>query len=280
MNETDLDWDDFRLFLHVAREGGLAAAALTTHKSAPTLGRRMLALEQRLGQQLFDRLPRGYKLTEQGERLLAKVLSMEANIHPIAAQAGQSIPCVKISAGTWVTQLLCSKADELVGPLAVSLQFISADNELDIGHREAVIGIRNKRPEQVSLAGRPIGQVRFAVYATNHSVSTWARVMSSTPSAEWVQQQAKLSGCIDVSSPRNAFDLAIGGFARTVLPTFIGDDANRLSKVSEDIQVLEHQQWLVTHHDDRHLPHVRQVIDLIFDTLQKTMTANSDTANH
>jgi DNA-binding transcriptional LysR family regulator len=46
MNETSFDWDDLRLFLAVAREGGLAAAAAITEKSAPTLGRRMLGLEQ------------------------------------------------------------------------------------------------------------------------------------------------------------------------------------------------------------------------------------------
>ena len=55
MNETKFDWDDLRLFLAVAREGGLAAAAEKSGKSAPTLGRRMLALEQRIGQELFKR---------------------------------------------------------------------------------------------------------------------------------------------------------------------------------------------------------------------------------
>ncbi|MBL4811132.1 MAG: LysR family transcriptional regulator, partial [Rhodobacteraceae bacterium] len=39
MNEMKFDWDDLRLFLAVAREGGLAAAAASTGKSAPTLGR-------------------------------------------------------------------------------------------------------------------------------------------------------------------------------------------------------------------------------------------------
>ncbi len=66
MNETNFDWDDLRLFLAVAREGGLAAASASTGKSPPTLGRRMLALERRLGLELFERLPRGYALTDQG----------------------------------------------------------------------------------------------------------------------------------------------------------------------------------------------------------------------
>jgi len=272
MNEKNHDWDDFRLFLNVAREGGLSAAALITGKSAPTLGRRMLALEQRLGQQLFNRTPRGYELTEQGQQLLTKVLSLEASIQPIDSVASQTLPRVKISAGTWVTHLLCSKAGELTGPLPVLLQFISADHVLDIGHREAVIGIRNKRPEQITLAGRPISKVRFATYATTTSISTWVRVVGSTPSATWVQQHADINDCIDVTSPRNAYDLAISGIARAVLPTFIGDTAAELKKVSDDIEDLEHMQWLVTHHEDRHLPEVRQVIDLVYTTLKSSIT--------
>ena len=54
MNET-LDWNDLRLFLAVARGGGLARGAKAVRASAPTLGRRIMALERALGVQLFER---------------------------------------------------------------------------------------------------------------------------------------------------------------------------------------------------------------------------------
>ena len=66
MDERSVNWEDLNLFLAVARAGGLSAAAAATGKSAPTLGRRMLALEAALGSDLFRRLPRGYELTEGG----------------------------------------------------------------------------------------------------------------------------------------------------------------------------------------------------------------------
>ena len=74
-----------------------------------------------------------------------------APIEAIGGRAAASI--VKISAGTWVTHLLCNQVDQLVGEGRVSLRFISADHILDIGHREAIIGIRNKRPEQIGTGG-------------------------------------------------------------------------------------------------------------------------------
>ena len=267
MNETNLNWDDFRLFLAVAREGGLAAAADITGKSAPTLGRRMLALEQRLGKALFDRQPRGYVLTEQGQQLLAHVLLLEEEIEPVVSDA-TSIRRVKISAGTWVTQFLCEKAADLVGGIPVQLQFISADHLLDIGHREAVIGIRNKQPNQVTLAGRAINPVRFATYAVDESVTTWAHVIGSTPSSLWVQNHSNADKFIEVTNPKNALDLAVNGVARAVLPTFIGDRTSTLTQVSKEIAELQHMQWLVTHHEDRHSPEVRQVIDLIYAALK------------
>ncbi|WP_051337366.1 helix-turn-helix domain-containing protein [Leisingera daeponensis] len=103
MNETKLDWDDLRLFLAVAREGGLAAAAASTGKSPPTLGRRMLALERRLGHDLFRRLARGYELTKDGRALVGTAEALESRILSLTTKAASSVPTVKISAGTWVT---------------------------------------------------------------------------------------------------------------------------------------------------------------------------------
>jgi len=264
MSETNFDWDDLRLFLAVAHHGGLAAAADASGKSAPTLGRRMLALERRLGKELFERLPRGYELTEDGRALLNRVQDIQQSIDPVLATAdGSAVRRVKISAGTWTTCLLCQHVKTIIAQDPVILQFIAADHVLDIAHREAIIGIRNQRPEHISLAGKRIGKVRFAVYAKNKSINTWAHVIGSTPSSQWLSENRGQDACIEVSHPRNALDLVQMGVAKSVLPTFIGNATKDLMRVSTEIRDLEHMQWLVTHHDDRHLPEVRRVIDRV-----------------
>lgn len=264
MNETNFNWDDLRLFLAVARHGGLAAAEADTGKSAPTLARRMLSLERALGQELFERLPRGYVLTKDGEAMLDHVMQIEQSITPIVEPANATTRRrVKISTGTWTTYFLMGKIAELVADPLITLQWISADHVLDIPHREAVIGIRNKRPEQLSLAGRQLSTVRFAQYAVADNLDTWVLVQSSTPSAVWVNKHYSGAPSIEVTNPRNALDIALTGTAKTVLPTFIGDNTQGLQKVSDDIKELEHMQWLVTHHEDRHLPEVRRVIESV-----------------
>src|SRR3546814_20183262 len=72
-----INWDDLRLFLDVARLGGLSAATVTTGLSAATLGRRVTALEREIGEPLFVRSQSGYRLTAAGEELLAHAEEMQ-----------------------------------------------------------------------------------------------------------------------------------------------------------------------------------------------------------
>ena len=269
MDETIFDWDDLRLFLAVARAGGLGPPAASTGKSAPTLGRRMLALEQRLGLELFRRLPRGYELTDQGQHFRDEISALESRIAPLAGAGAVRRPVVKISAGQWVTDLLCRKMADLIGPEAVTLRFIAADHVLDINRREAVIGIRNRKPDQTGLAGRRIGPVQFAVYATDSAVTLWARVLGATPSARWLAETHGTAPAIEVTNPRNALDLALAGAARAVLPTFVGNTRPGLVQIGPPIAALAHEQWLVTHDEDRHRPEVRRMIARVHATLRR-----------
>ncbi|WP_193367677.1 LysR family transcriptional regulator [Pelagibius marinus] len=265
MDETKLNWEDLRLFLAVARAGGLSAAVSDTGKSAPTLGRRMLAVEAAVGGELFRRLPRGYELTEQGEDLLARIADLETQIQSLG-RFGRGPAVIKISAGSWMTYVLCRHIHAIQDGLgATRLQFISAEHVLDIAHREAVIGIRNRRPEQRGLACRKIGHVRFAGYATGKSVRPWVRVAVKTPSAAWLAAQPDSGDAVEVTSPRNALDLACAGAVRAVLPTFVGDAQEGLLRVTPTIPELSHDQWLVTHDEERFQPNVRRVIDRIYE---------------
>ena len=274
MDETNFDWDDLRLFLAVARKGGLAAAATATGKSAPTLGRRMLRLERQLGADLFHRLPRGYELTRAGQDLLDKAIALEHQMQPILdVNPDAAPPIVKISAGTWVTHLLCRNVSAILGQDKLRVRFTASDTKADIGRREALIGVRNQRPDGPGLAGRRIGQVQFAIYAADERVRTWGVVMGNTPSARWMQANCLGAPVIEVGNPRNALDLALAGQARIVLPTFIGSTTLNLQRVSPIIESLTHEQWLVTHHEDRFVPEVRKVIDRLAVFLKSHATA-------
>lgn len=59
--------DDIALFIHVARQGGLAGAARHLGLPTATVTRRIQKLEQQLGRRLLHRSSRQFVLTEEGE---------------------------------------------------------------------------------------------------------------------------------------------------------------------------------------------------------------------
>src|SRR5450631_2915985 len=69
MNGTNMEWGDLRVFLAIAREGTLGAAARKLGQSQPTMGRRLVALERAMGHTLFQRTKDGFVLTDEGTGL-------------------------------------------------------------------------------------------------------------------------------------------------------------------------------------------------------------------
>lgn len=271
MNEMKIDWDDLHLFLAVAREGGLSPAAKVTQRSAATLGRRMLALERAMGRELFVRHDRGYEMTSEARKLLEELTEIEARIVRLTARPdAKERPLVKVSAGTWTTLALLEKLDEITGqPADIRLRFISAETTLDMPRREVVIGFRNRRPTEESLAGRNLSRVEFAPYARTGAPERWIKVLADTPSARWLDKTIGNDAVCEVNAPRNSLDLALAGNGVALLPTFIGDGQKGLKRTGGTIPELAHDQWIVTHQDDRHLPEVRRTIDRMCRVLEK-----------
>src|SRR5580692_3574263 len=72
-----MEWSDLRIFLAIAREGTLGAAARKLGQSQPTMGRRLRALEQAIGHTLFQRTGDGFVLTDEGSAVLPHAERME-----------------------------------------------------------------------------------------------------------------------------------------------------------------------------------------------------------
>lgn len=71
------DWSDVRVFLEVAEQRSLSAAAKSLQMAQPTVSQRIGELELRLNTKLFTRSAAGVALTEAGERLRKSALPMK-----------------------------------------------------------------------------------------------------------------------------------------------------------------------------------------------------------
>ncbi|MBN14475.1 MAG: LysR family transcriptional regulator [Pelagibacterium sp.] len=270
----DVSWDDLRLFLDVARLGGLSAARATTGLSAATLGRRVTALERQIGETLFVRAQRGFTLTSAGEALLKRAEDVEAAMRAVTHWRDGAIGArvVRVSAGGWTTDFLSRHIEELWSPDdGFRVEFVTAYDKVDIGRRAADIGIRNSAPTEQSLAGRKLTPVAYALYCAPRLVAGVRDGLfvgvsgpaAATGSARWLQAHHGDRIVVSGNDAHSVRELVAAGTGITVLPCFIGDVDPRLSRIRGPIPDLASHQWLILHHEERHSPPVRTLANRI-----------------
>jgi DNA-binding transcriptional LysR family regulator len=267
--------DDFALFLAVADAGGLARAAEATGVSPPTLSRRMGELERSLGEALFARGARGYALTARGRALLAEAEPLREVTRRLAAfGAAAPPPRVRITAGQWTASFVARHITRVWTPPCTWVpEFLTSNADIDIARRVADIGIRNRRPEQPWLAGRFTRRVAYAEYAAHARVTgylTLSATAPTTPSERWIAAEHAGEIVTRASNARLLLDFARAGLGRIVMPTFAGDAAEGVVRVSPLIESIGHDEWLVAHHEGRHDPPVRAALDALATLLADT----------
>jgi len=278
-------WDDIRAFQCVAEASGLSHAAKTATVSAPTLGRRILRLEQDLGVTLFDKHQTGYQLTAAGHEFLYYTRKMQDITSTISlwqkGRAGNT--SVKISAGNWTAWFIASFANTLFKVDAnVQIELIADTSYVDLLRREANIGIRNKRAKHPGLISKNLTPIDFAIYGnsrfreitrstddwisddwTSYSQYNWIGSLSTAPSAQWVKDNVTQNFVFSSTSPQCILKAAETGLGLCVLPCFVGNSTQNLIPVSPVIPELHHKQWLVAHKDDQHFPALQTTIDAL-----------------
>lgn len=275
----DISWDDLRVFLDVARLGGLSAATQKTGLSAATLGRRVTALERQVGEALFVRSQSGYRLTPSGEEVLQRAEEVETAMLALRrwkeGAIGERI--VRVAAGPWTSAFL-SRHIEAIWSVQdrFGVELVTASQKVDIGRRHADIGIRNQRPTEQWLAGRLIGKVAYALYARPQLISGVAAGYfvglagegGQTHSARWLHARHGDRIAVRGNDAMSVLELVAAGAGISVFPCFLGDADPRLARMAGPIAELETEQWLVCHHEERHSPAVRTVTDRIADLMR------------
>lgn len=106
--------ENFIYFDAVARHGSIRKAAETLHIASSALNRRILDLEEEVGSALFERLPRGVRLSAAGEVLLAHVRWSLRELRKVETQIdqlqGQMRGVVRIAVAESVTPCLLPEA--------------------------------------------------------------------------------------------------------------------------------------------------------------------------
>ena len=167
-----MDWDKLRVFQAAADAGSFTHAGQALNLSQSAVSRQISALEQELETPLFHRHARGLILTEQGELLFRTVQDVMLKLDAVRSHLvdsrekphGELRITTTFGLGTsWLSPRL-GEFLELYPD--IKLHVILTDEELDLGMREADIGLRLREPVQPDLIRRRLFTVHYHAYAS------------------------------------------------------------------------------------------------------------------
>jgi DNA-binding transcriptional LysR family regulator len=176
----DLDWNDLRYFLEVARRGSFskAATALNTHQS--TVSRRVALLEHRLGSLLAIRTAQGILLTDDGQALRRQAERMEEILFEMRQQvvAGDSRLAGPVRIGStdgfgvfWITPRL-PRFGIRYPDIQVELRCSETDPRLDRLEADIVLKLGGEAGEPNSRV-EVLGAMPFGFYASPSYLATY-----------------------------------------------------------------------------------------------------------
>ncbi|MYM35890.1 LysR family transcriptional regulator [Duganella sp. FT94W] len=171
---TEPNWDLYRSFLAVLREGSLSGAARSLGLTQPTVGRHIEALEQALGLSLFIRSQAGFLATDAAHALqpYAETLA-STSAALLRAASGMGHEDTQINGVVRVTASEVVSVEVLPPILArlrdrhpgITIELAVSNRIENLLRRDADIAVRMQRPEQDVLVARRIGDIELGFHA-------------------------------------------------------------------------------------------------------------------
>jgi DNA-binding transcriptional LysR family regulator len=299
MVAMNADWNDLRVFLTLAREGSLTAAARRLEVSHPTVARRIKALEESFGARLFDRLPDKFALTSAGEGLLEDATAMERAAESLqrrSAGLGDTVHgTVRLSAGEAMAAFIARHLPRLRHQLqCIEIELTASHMLANLSRREADLLIREQVPDLGSIVTRRLGRAAYAVYGPAASGSTGAGAPERLSREQlrrmaWVgfdddhnymPGQSWVLDLLDAARPAVRVNnwlvlqqAVAAGAGLAVLPCHMGDADPALRRLGAPLPEVAADQWLLVHRDLRDLPRVRAVMDSLIRLFQEQRAA-------
>jgi DNA-binding transcriptional LysR family regulator len=281
-----MEWSDLRVFLAIAREGTLGAAARKLAATQPTMGRRLRALEEAVGHKLFQRTKDGFVLTDEGAAMLDDAERVEEGAlaieRKLAGQAQQLEGSLRITSSDWfgVTVLAPVLAEFARSHPGVTVELLTDARFLSLSRREADLAFRIRPFDEPDLVSRKLLHVRYGVYAANgmkHPIAgdgagatllALGSGFTGMPDDSWLQTMLPKARVGFRSSNRDVqARMCAEGIGIAVLPTVLGDKLAGVKRVDLGKEPPGRDTWVGYHRDLRRLARLRALLDLVVERL-------------
>jgi DNA-binding transcriptional LysR family regulator len=283
-----LDWDDLRYFLAVHRAGTLARAGSSLRINPTTVGRRLAALEERIGARLFDRTNDGYVATQAGRDLVARAERMEDEALAVEREvsgADQRLAgVVRLSA----TEMLATR---FITPHMhrfaarhpeIAIDLSCTPRSVSLTRREADVVLRLAKPEEPSVVTRRLTSIELALYASRgylakkgtprdaerslrgHDVVLFAESRAFAIENTWFD--ARLDGARVVmrsDSVSSIYSATVYGLGVALLPIRVAEREAELLRIPSVSAPAPRVVWQAVHADLQRSARVRAVLEFL-----------------
>ncbi|MFB6450662.1 LysR family transcriptional regulator [Bradyrhizobium tunisiense] len=283
-----MDWSDLRIFLAIAREGTLGAAARKIGQTQPTMGRRLRALEMSLGQTLFQRTADGFVLTDEGtavlrhaERIEDEALALERQVSGAKTQLDGLL---RLSSSDWFGTVMLSPVIAAFGKRhpKVIVELLTDARLYSLPRREADLVFRIKPFSEPEVVSRKLLHIPYALYGKKGSqpprpgdgkanavrVVTMNAEYADMPDAVWLKRALPNAEVASRSNNRQVqAELCASGAGLAVLPRPLGDRDRRLVALDIGTTPPGRDTYVGYHRDMRRLARLRALLDLVIEQL-------------
>lgn len=278
----DLQWDDLKIFLAVARAESLSGAGRVLKVDPATVGRRIARLEEGLGAPLFAKSPQGYAMTDAGQRMLSHAeraeAAMSAAVEELAGQAGTLTGQIRIGAPDGCANFLLPQvcAAIVADNPDLEVQIVALPRVFNLSKREADMAIGVSPPAAGRLTVQKITDYKLHLAASrrylrrNPPITALEdlqhhRMVGYIPDMIFDKELDYLTGigvervALASNSVSVQFNWIRQGGGVGIVHDFAIPSAKGLVKVLPDQVSLTRSFYLIRHADDRRMDRLNRV---------------------
>jgi DNA-binding transcriptional LysR family regulator len=281
-----IEWSDLQVFLAIARQGTLGAAARKLGQSQPTMGRRLKALEGAVGQKLFQRTRDGFVLTDEGAAVLSHAEQIEEEALAFERRLrghDQGLDgTLRLSCSDWfglhVLTPVIAEFAELQPRVVVEL--LTDARLYSLARREADLVFRIQPFDEPDVVARRLTHIRYAAYlktgialpeagdGVGTDLITMDTAFGGMPDAVWLSRVLPGARIAMRSNNRDVqARLCALGRGVAVLPRPLGDAISGIERIDLGEDPPGRDTFVGYHRDLRRLARLRALLDLVVERI-------------